>query len=98
MWPASSGLARPENTIIRFPVTIGVLPDADLAVPAPMARAVYRRAKATDRAHSLPNLELGFALPDSISGVIGAIWRIWLSADSRSREAGQVDVQRGAVS
>jgi hypothetical protein len=38
-----------------------VLPDADLAVLAPMARAVYSRPMATDRAHSLPILELGFA-------------------------------------
>jgi hypothetical protein len=52
---------------------------------------------ATDRAHWLPILELGFALPDSINGVIGAIRRIWLSADSRLRVAGQVDEQRGAV-
>jgi hypothetical protein len=91
-------LARPENTIIRFPVTIGVLPDADLAVPAPMARAVYRRATATDRAHSLPILELGFALPDSIKGVIGAIRRIWLYAGWRVREAAQGDLLRGVVS
>src|SRR6185437_13863364 len=85
IWLARSGLARPEKTIIRFPVTIGTLPDTDLAVPAPMARAVYRRATATNRSQSLPVLELGFALPDSITGVIGAIWRIWLSADSRVR-------------
>jgi hypothetical protein len=53
---------------------------------------------ATNRAHSLPILELGFALPDSINGVIGAIWRIWLYAGSGVREAAQVGLPRGVVS
>jgi hypothetical protein len=91
-------MARPENTIIRFPVTIGTLPDADLAVPAPMARAVYRRAMATDRAHSLPVLELGFALAVSINSVIGAnLAHLAFLLAGACREADKVRVQRGVM-